>query len=86
MPGVAPEQLLKSTDFTTSRPTERASFLVLPYINIDPILFLDRLGFLRRTGCVPHYFQYKDVAIFILSPNSQSQILNYQVINICRVL
>ena len=38
MPGVAPKQLLKDIDFPTSRPTERALFLVLPYINIDPIV------------------------------------------------
>ena len=31
MPGVAPEQLLKNADFKTSRPTERAVFLVLSY-------------------------------------------------------
>ena len=39
MPGVAPQQLLKNADFTTSRLTERTSSLVLPYINVDRIVF-----------------------------------------------
>ena len=38
MPGVPPYQLFKNTDLTTSRPTGRALFLVLPYIYVLRII------------------------------------------------
>ena len=56
--------------------------------DVKNFLFLARLEFLlvRETGCVPHYFQYKRGHILIFSPKSQSHILNYQILNIGRVL
>ena len=48
--------------------------------------FLARLEFLCKIGCVPHYFQYKEVTFLFPPPKSESQILNYQILNICRVL
>ena len=44
------------------------------------LLFLARLEFLCKTGCVPHDFQYKDVT-FLFSPRkSHTQVLNYQIL------
>ena len=48
--------------------------------DVKNLLFLARLEFLCKTGCVPHYFQYKDVT-FLFSPKSKSQILSYQILN-----
>ena len=38
---------------------------------VENLLFLARLEFLCKTGCVPHYFQYKEVA-FLSSPQNLS--------------
>ena len=52
---------------------------------VKKLFFLARLKFLCKTGCVPHYFQYKG-HIRIFFTKSQTQVLNYQIFNICRVL
>ena len=51
-------------------------------------LFLARLEFLRKTGCVPHYFQYKRGHLIFLPKNVKSQMIDYQILNfnICRTL
>ena len=55
-------------------------------IYVKNLLFLARrLEFLSKTGCVPHHFQYKEVT-FLFPPKNLSQILNNQILNICRVL
>ena len=54
--------------------------------DVTNILFLDRLEFLPKTGCIPHSVWAQRGHIHIFSPKSQSQILNYQILNICRVL
>ena len=54
--------------------------------DVKNLLFLTRLDFLcKKTGCVPHYFQYKG-HVLIFFPESKSQIIIYQILNICRVL
>ena len=45
------------------------------------ILFLARLKLLCKTGCVPHYFQYKRGHTLDFPPKSRSQILNYHIIS-----
>ena len=54
--------------------------------DVENLLFLARLEFLRKPGCVPHYFLYKEVTFSFPPPKSQTQILNYQILDICRVL
>ena len=54
--------------------------------DVKNLLFLARLEFLCKTGCVPHYFQYKKGRSRLFPPKSQSQTLNYQILNICLVL
>ena len=39
--------------------------------DVKNLLFLARLEFFCKTGCVPHYFQYKEVT-FLLSPQNLS--------------
>ena len=34
---------------------------------IENLLFLVRLKFLRKTGCLPHYFQYKEITSLFFS-------------------
>ena len=53
---------------------------------VKNLLFLARLEFTCKTGCVSNYFQYKIGHMLIFFPKSQPQILNYQILNICRVL
>ena len=53
---------------------------------VKNLLFLARLEFLCKTGCVPHYFQYNRGHILLFSPKSQYQIIDDQILNICRVL
>ena len=67
MPGVAPQQLLKNADFTTSRLTERTSSLVLPYINVDRTFWaVSRVGgtllAVLRVGRT--FWRYRELALF----------------------
>ena len=47
--------------------------------DVGNILFQARLEFSCKTGCVPQYFQYKDVLVFF-------QKTHYQILRICLVL
>ena len=49
--------------------------------DVNNLSFLARLEFLCETGCVPHYFQNKEITfILIFHPQSQTQIFNYQIL------
>ena len=37
--------------------------------DVKNLLFLARLEFLHKTGCVPHYFQYKEVTFLFFPQN-----------------
>ena len=39
----------------------------------------------HQTGCFPQYLQYKEVTVLFF-PKNLSQILNYRILSICRVL
>ena len=55
--------------------------------DVKTLLFLARLEFLcKKTGCVPHYFQYKEAAFLFFPQNLSSQILNYQILNMSRTV
>ena len=51
---------------------------------VKNLIFLARLEFVSKTGCVPQCFQYKEVTLR-LPPKSQTQTLNFQILDICRV-
>ena len=52
--------------------------------DVKNLLFLARLEFLCKTGCVPHYFQYKDVTFLCFPQNVSLKLLIIRYI--CRVL
>ena len=43
--------------------------------DVKNLLYLARLEFLCKTGCVPHYFQYKEVAFLFFPQNLSLKIL-----------
>ena len=55
------------------------------HVDVKNLLFLARLEFLCKTGCVPHYFQYKEV-IFLFFPQNLSQTPIDHILNVCREL